>query len=482
VTFDVTAGLLSGSPASGTNGSYPLIFTASNGITPDATQSFTLTVNPAPPTAPTITSSSSTSFAVGSAGSFTVTASGFPLPALSLGGGMPSGVSFDAGTGLLSGTPASGSYGRYPLTVTASNGVAPDAVADFTLTIGAVPLPRTGQEGCWNAAGAPISCGGTGQDGDLRKGAPLPSPRFIDNGDQTVTDQLTGLMWTKSTNPASIGARLVEIAQTWQQALDYIKEINGQNYLGHHDWRLPNIVELHSLVSAQQGNSTAWLASFGFTDFWNVYWSSTTYPRFPTSALSIFLMAGTTDAPHKGPTRYGATWPVRGVSPVLPRTGQTDCWDETGAPLSCVGTGQDGELQRGVAWPAPRFVDQGDGTITDNLTGLIWSKDANPGVVLKGWQAGLDYIKALNGQRYLGYQDWRLPNVVELRSLVNYQYANQAAWLNGSGFENVRSEVYHTSTSMPGDPRFNYRVIMEGGLAIGAEKTTDIIWPVRGGQ
>jgi len=60
----------------------------------------------------------------------------------------------------------------------------------------------------------------------------------------------------------------------------------------------------------------------------------------------------------------------------VPKSGQTACWDESGYPIDCVGTGQDGEYQGGVSVD-PRFTDNGDGTVTDNLTGLIWLKDAN---------------------------------------------------------------------------------------------------------
>ncbi|MGA9859813.1 MAG: hypothetical protein WBQ18_18255, partial [Solirubrobacteraceae bacterium] len=89
-------------------------------------------------TAPTITSASSTSFNVRQQGSFAVTSTGAPTPSLSESGTLPTGVSFTPhsdGTGTLSGTPASGSAGRYPITFTASNGVQPDAVQNFILTV-----------------------------------------------------------------------------------------------------------------------------------------------------------------------------------------------------------------------------------------------------------------------------------------------------------------------------------------------------------
>jgi large repetitive protein len=135
VSFNAATGVLSGTPAAGTGGTYPITFTAQNGATPNATQSFTLTVNEAP----TITSTSGTVFTVGTAGSFTLTATGTPTPTLSESGTLPSGVSFNAATGVLSGTPAAGTGGTYPITFTAQNGVTPNATQSFTLTVGQPP-------------------------------------------------------------------------------------------------------------------------------------------------------------------------------------------------------------------------------------------------------------------------------------------------------------------------------------------------------
>jgi len=75
----------------------------------------------------------------------------------------------------------------------------------------------------------------------------------------------------------------------------------------------------------------------------------------------------------------------------LPKTGQTKCYDEYGAEISCAGTGQDGDIQAGVAWPEPRFADNGDNAMTDNLTGLMWSKDANLPEGEMTWLAALDF-------------------------------------------------------------------------------------------
>ena len=117
---------LAGTPASGTSGSYPFTIGATNGISPDATQSFTLTVH----AAPAITSAASTTFTVGSAGTFTVTSTGNPTAGLSETGALPTGVTFTDngdGTATLAGTPAAGSGSSYPFTIHATNGVSPAA-------------------------------------------------------------------------------------------------------------------------------------------------------------------------------------------------------------------------------------------------------------------------------------------------------------------------------------------------------------------
>jgi hypothetical protein len=144
VTFNSATGVLSGTPAPGTGGTHAITITAHNGVGKNATQTFTLTVDQAP----AITSANETIFTVGIAGSFTVTATGFPAPTLSETGALPSGVTFNSATGLLSGTPAAETAGTYPITITASNGVSSNATQSFTLTVNSntsVSLPSTAQ-------------------------------------------------------------------------------------------------------------------------------------------------------------------------------------------------------------------------------------------------------------------------------------------------------------------------------------------------
>ena len=192
VTFvdngDGTATLM-GTPAPGTIGVYNLVFTASNGVGSDATQNFTLTVNQAP----AITSASSTSFQVLTAGSFTVTATGSPTPSLTETGTLPSGVSFvdnSDGTATLSGTPAAGTTGTYTLIFTAYNGGGSDAIQTFTLTVSQAPaITSAGSTSFTVGKSGSFTVTTSGYpDPALTASGALPSGvTFIDNGNGTAT-------------------------------------------------------------------------------------------------------------------------------------------------------------------------------------------------------------------------------------------------------------------------------------------------------
>jgi hypothetical protein len=111
------------------------------------------------------------------------------------------------------------------------------------------------------------------------------------------------------------------------------------------------------------------------------------------------------------------------------RTGQTICYDSAGTMIACAGTGQDGALLKGLA---VSFTDNGDGTITDNRTGLMWEKLSDDGSIhdkdtTYTWATAFSTkIATLNGGGFAGYTDWRLPNVNELQSLANYGTLNPA--------------------------------------------------------
>jgi hypothetical protein len=162
-----TAGLLSGTPTQ--QGVFPITITATNGVAPDATQAFTLTVD-APPT---ITSANNTTFIDGLAGSFNVTATGTPAPTFSETGALPTGVTLST-AGLLSGTPTQ--FGSFPITITATNSVAPDATQAFTLTVdqnGVAPTITSANNATFNQ----------GQAGTFTATATgTPAPTFSETG------------------------------------------------------------------------------------------------------------------------------------------------------------------------------------------------------------------------------------------------------------------------------------------------------------
>jgi hypothetical protein len=129
-------------------GSYPITITAANGVSPNATQSFTLTVNAAP-AAPAITSANAAAFTAGTAGTFTVTTTGNPTAAISTTSALPAGVTLTDngnGTATLASTAATAA-GSYPITITAANGISPNATQNFTLTVNPVAPVITSASG-----------------------------------------------------------------------------------------------------------------------------------------------------------------------------------------------------------------------------------------------------------------------------------------------------------------------------------------------
>jgi hypothetical protein len=171
--------------------------------------------------------------------------------------------------------------------------------------------------------------------------------------------------------------------------------------------------------------------------------------------------------------------PPDGPAPVS-MTGQTLCCDSDGNPRDCASTGEDGEYQQGVPSPAPRFIDHGDGTITDTLTGLMWTKDAQQIPGLMTWQAALD---ACNSLVYAEYDDWRLPNLRELQSLIHYA-AYYPALPQGHPFINPMAYDYWSSSNYISSPWGAWAVNFYYGEVGGSGKSGNsyYVWPVRGGH
>jgi hypothetical protein len=169
-------------------------------------------------------------------------------------------------------------------------------------------------------------------------------------------------------------------------------------------------------------------------------------------------------------------------------TGQVQCWDQDGNPRSCSGTGEDGDNQAGVNWPTPRFSDNGNGTVTDNLTDLIWLKTADC-FGLETWQQALSDANTLStGECGLGDGsedgDWRLPNIKELLSLVDYSQVNPAI-PSGHPFSDVTSDFYWSSTSSAVGGGADNAWVVNFSMGDDGDEDKNFpyhVWPVRGGQ
>ncbi|MGR3220228.1 MAG: Lcl domain-containing protein, partial [Candidatus Anammoxibacter sp.] len=162
------------------------------------------------------------------------------------------------------------------------------------------------------------------------------------------------------------------------------------------------------------------------------------------------------------------------------QTGQTSSFHD----------GDDGALRRGVAWPSSRFTDNNDGTITDNLTGLMWLKDASC-LGTKAWMEAIDAIAELNTtpgsfdcrEYTANYTDWRLSNRKEIRSLVNYGVGEVNIWLKSRGFWDVQNNRYWSSTTYAIDTDSAWTVSMgEGSTETGSKSNGNYLWPVRAGR
>lgn len=366
-----------------------------------------------------------------------------------------------------------------------------------------VELPKTGQTTSYSA----------GDDGALQKGVSLPSPRFKDNSNGTVTDNLTGLMWFKNTNIA--GA-----AKTWQEALDSVNVLDGSGIYGYSDWRLPNRRELRSLIDHSEfrpalpaGHPFENLPDMADPTTGSDFWSSTTDPYTFEFAWYADMYDGDVYVDAKTVSHF--VWPVRGKTAVLPMTNQSRCYDSIGDWIDCSDFGQTqdalfgayppetsteiGEIHvdpSSVAWPVPRFTDNGNGTVTDNLTGLLWPRNANLTGNATSWQEALDFITTMNNTNTYGRSDWRLPNINELESLINDNTVDArrtSTWLNTEGFENVQEYDYWTSTTDAMTNTDAWRVFMRTGYENAQDKTdplyyayvfpvTDSIIPAPAGQ
>ncbi len=324
-------------------------------------------------------------------------------------------------------------------------------------------LARTGQ----------ASSFASGDDYANQSGVAWPATRFTDNADGTVTDHLSGLIWLKDAGCTA--------ATDWSSALSAAHQL-ASGSCGLTDgssagqWRMPNANELESLVDVSQTNpALSSGAPFTNVDAIHAYWSSTTYMALPSNAMAIRFTDGrwiNGIDPNDGSfnnaktTSMNALWPVRSGAPGAVHVLATGVYNGQGGDATAA-AGTDASLQLGAPLTSPRFIDNGDGTLHDTVTGLTWLKQAD--CIQQTWSAALNAVNALAAGQ-CGLADgssagqWRLPNRNELLSLSDRAPTfPQASYFNGQPqagpavigpviFNNyIVSEYYWTSTTYAGD-------------------------------
>ena len=274
-------------------------------------------------------------------------------------------------------------------------------------------LPDTGQSSCFDNAGSRIGCPAAGDDAygqDAQYQGNALS--YTDNGDGTVSDNVTGLMWQQTIDSNGDGAIAADDKFSYDNAVSYCDALT---LAGYDDWWLPDIKQAYSLihfegedVSSYEGSDTSGLIPFIDTDYFDFgygdtnagervidaqYASSTRYVSTTMNGDETLFGVNFADGRIKG---YGLTDPGSGAE----KTFYVQC------------------VRGNASYGQNSFSDNGNGTITDAATGLMWSQDDNG--------SGLDFAGALawvvqaNAENHLGYGDWRLPNVKELQSILDY--------------------------------------------------------------
>ena len=237
-------------------------------------------------------------------------------------------------------------------------------------------------------------------------------PSYTVSGDsKTVLDNITGLTWMKGPN-TSLSSPAATDKMSYKAALTYVSTVNAQSYGGYSDWRLPTIKELYSLTQFSGQD----LSGYDGTD------TSTVVPFIDNTAFN-FAYGQTSanerliDSQYLSSNLYiGNTTMVFGVNFADGRI--------KGYGLTLFGNAKTFfvQLVRGnTSYGIYSFTDNGDQTVTDSATGLMWAKnDSDSGM---NWAAALAWVQTKNSENYLGYSDWRLPNAKEMQSIVDYTHA-----------------------------------------------------------
>ncbi|WP_297089375.1 DUF1566 domain-containing protein [uncultured Draconibacterium sp.] len=290
-------------------------------------------------------------------------------------------------------------------------------------------LVASGQTSIYDADGAELynlSEGDAffGQDGNYLKGATMS---YVDNGDGTTSDINTGLMWQTIPLPEKM---------TYDEAIEYCENLE---LAGYDDWRAPSLKELFSISDFGKGwpylDTTYFKLASGIVDKSEQFWSGnryvgTTVEGQDNAAFGVNHVTGHIKAYAAGSEMEGddSGAPPTDGAPTGTGTAPSDSTGTGTPPPPGEGTGTMGSplakyirAVRGDEYGANDYVDNGDGTITDKSTGLMWTQDdSGEGMV---WEDALSFAE---NSTFAGYDDWRLPNVKEHQAIVDYAYSPTA--------------------------------------------------------
>lgn len=325
---------------------------------------------------------------------------------------------------------------------------------------GHYPVVDTGQERCYSERAI------------LKD--PLPGERFFgqdaqvqgyqaqytDHGDGTVSDQVTGLMWSKAVDLRKVSLK---------EALDMAASLRLG---GHADWRVPTVKELYSLIDfrGRTGFDPGGRSAIprNAVPFLNTDYFEFAYGQVDQRERYI-------DAQWLTSTKYVST--TMGGSETLFGVNFADGRIK-GYGYRRPGSSREKKfyvrfVRGNPAYGRNRFRDNGDGTVTDHATGLIWTQqDSGRGMT---WEQALAYAESLTRG---DFSDWRLPNAKELQSIVEYtrspdttQSAAMDPVFQATSIPNEAGQkdwgYYWTSTTHVDGPGVSQAVVFCFGRGIG---------------
>jgi hypothetical protein len=282
--------------------------------------------------------------------------------------------------------------------------------------LGAYTIVDTGQTRCHDNRGeiAPPKPGQPfyGQDAQFQI---HPASYTLSADGLTVRDHVTDLTWQRSPDVDGDGSLTQRDKRTLTQAQALPAKLNAAKFGGFDDWRLPSIKEQYSLFDARGTDPTGPmnLDTSGLTPYLDTKFFKFAYGNTSAGERMIDSQyASSTKYVGKGPRGFDklfgvnfADGRIKGYDLLMPGGGM----EKTFFVLCVRGNPNYGKNN---------FHDNGDGTVTDRATALMWSKgDSGRGM---NWRDALAWAQKKNAEEFLGHADWRLPSVKELQSIVDY--------------------------------------------------------------